>query len=65
MRTYYGTYPCNYLTFKLLICNCERKTFVSAKNKKDAKKAAAKAALLGLYGLSYPEDTSKQAMEIE
>lgn len=33
--------------------------FVSAKNKKDAKKAAAKAALLALYGLAYPEDASK------
>ncbi|XP_071568852.1 uncharacterized protein [Temnothorax nylanderi] len=31
----------------------------TAKNKKDAKKAAAKAALLALYNLTYPEDTNK------
>lgn len=35
------------------------KIFVTAKNKKDAKKAAAKAALLALYNLAYPEDTCK------
>ncbi|KAH0948922.1 hypothetical protein HN011_011120 [Eciton burchellii] len=32
----------------------------TAKNKKDAKKAAAKAALLALYDLTYPEDIIKQ-----
>ncbi|XP_050461030.1 double-stranded RNA-specific editase Adar-like isoform X1 [Cataglyphis hispanica] len=32
----------------------------TAKNKKDAKKAAAKAALLALYNLTYPEDIAKQ-----
>ncbi|XP_011707129.1 PREDICTED: double-stranded RNA-specific editase 1-like, partial [Wasmannia auropunctata] len=32
----------------------------TARNKKDAKKAAAKAALLALYNLTYPEDTNKQ-----
>ncbi|XP_011265665.1 putative uncharacterized protein DDB_G0271606 isoform X2 [Camponotus floridanus] len=32
----------------------------TAKNKKDAKKAAAKAALLALYDLTYPEDAAKQ-----
>jgi dsRNA-specific ribonuclease len=37
----------------------------TAKNKKDAKKAAAKAALLALYDLSYPEEASKQSMEID
>ncbi|XP_012537701.1 mediator of RNA polymerase II transcription subunit 15 isoform X3 [Monomorium pharaonis] len=31
----------------------------TAKNKKDAKKAAAKAALLALYDLTYPEDVAK------
>lgn len=39
--------------------------FILAKNKKDAKKAAAKAALLALYGLSYPEDTSKEGMVVD
>lgn len=32
----------------------------TAKNKKDAKKAAAKVALLALYGLTYPEDAPKE-----
>ncbi|KAM0728635.1 Double-stranded RNA-specific editase B2 [Formica fusca] len=32
----------------------------TAKNKKDAKKASAKAALLALYNLTYPEDAAKQ-----
>lgn len=34
----------------------------TAKNKKDAKKAAAKAALLALYDLTYPEDVNKQEL---
>jgi len=38
----------------------DKNFFVSAKNKKDAKKAAAKVALLALYGLTYPEDAPKQ-----
>ncbi|XP_014471186.1 PREDICTED: double-stranded RNA-specific editase Adar-like [Dinoponera quadriceps] len=37
----------------------------TAKNKKDAKKAAAKAALLALYGLSYPEDAPKESMAVD
>ncbi|KAL0131575.1 hypothetical protein PUN28_002840 [Cardiocondyla obscurior] len=36
----------------------------TAKNKKDAKKAAAKAALLALYNLTYPEDTKSDLMAI-
>ncbi|XP_011176154.1 interleukin enhancer-binding factor 3 isoform X2 [Solenopsis invicta] len=36
----------------------------TAKNKKDAKKAAAKSALLALYNLAYPEDTSKELTAI-
>ncbi|KYM95888.1 PREDICTED: double-stranded RNA-specific editase 1-like [Cyphomyrmex costatus] len=36
----------------------------TAKNKKDAKKAAAKAALLALYNLTYPEDVNKQDLMV-
>lgn len=32
--------------------------YVTAKNKKDAKKIAAKSALLALYGLNYPDEAS-------
>lgn len=32
--------------------------YVTAKNKKDAKKIAAKSALFTLYGLNYPDEAS-------
>ncbi|XP_011139276.1 double-stranded RNA-specific editase 1 isoform X2 [Harpegnathos saltator] len=37
----------------------------TAKNKKDAKKAAAKAALLSLYSLTYPDEIAKEPMQID
>lgn len=46
--------------FSLLLIYINKNFYFTAKNKKDAKKAAAKAALLALYNLTYPEDVAKQ-----
>ncbi|XP_018060072.1 PREDICTED: putative uncharacterized protein DDB_G0271606 isoform X4 [Atta colombica] len=53
-----GNPPNTMFTLAVEICGIEYSG--TAKNKKDAKKAAAKAALLALYNLTYPEDVSKQ-----
>lgn len=38
-------------------------SLIAARNKKDAKKIAAKAALLALYGLNYPEENKTDQSE--